>query len=156
MSWRLSVPFFLPTLLPVGWPFPWAGRYSLPVELAKTSSPAIAIWVFSLFPHSSLSIIQKAEIYVKFFLQYFAIYFRRHYHRDIKSQDKNARGFRNVLCCIQNCRRVLIREGEWHHYSSEISSPSLFWGKMLQACWIWKYSVYVSVFQILSFFLAPF
>jgi len=44
----------------------------------------------SIFPHSSLSIIQKAEIYVKFFLHYFAIYFRRHYHRDIKCQDKNA------------------------------------------------------------------
>ena len=28
MSWRLSVPFFLPTILPVGQPFPWAGRYS--------------------------------------------------------------------------------------------------------------------------------
>ena len=28
MSWRRGAPFFLPTLLPAGWSFPWAGRYS--------------------------------------------------------------------------------------------------------------------------------
>ena len=61
------------------------------------------------------------------------IYFCSHYHRDIKSQDKNCR-LRNVLCCTQNCTRGVVLEGEWLHYLGEISSPSLFWGRELQVC----------------------
>ena len=80
MSWRLSVPFFLPTFLPAGRPFPWAGRYS---------------------PHSSLTLhlllYRNGESLSSFFCAYLQL-FCCHYHRDLKCQDKNAE---SIILCLK-------------------------------------------------------
>ena len=96
MSWRLSVPFFLPTLLPAGRPFPWAGRYS---------------------PHSSLTLhillYRNDESLSSFFCAYLQL-FCCHYHRDLKCQDKNAE---SIIMCLKYYFRLSPPLNDYTEYA---------------------------------------
>ena len=114
----LALLFFLPTLLPAGRPFPWAGRYS---------------------PHSSLTLHYLLYRNGKSLSSFFCVIlqlFCNHYHGHFQVSRQKCARIKNVWCHIQSCKRGLILEEVWLHYLGEISSPSLFWGKELQVCWI--------------------